>query len=328
MKKKSLLATFCSVCLCAVAITFVASATYEFVDGVVATVGREPILHSDVMHEIMPMLHELGGHAGTQEERARRVEELFKDALEQTIEYHILHREAETLGVEIPEDEVERRLAEMRKHYDSSEAFQEALKEAGHTVSAFRERLRRQMMAISVGMSRRRQFEREAVISESDIAQFYHDNVDEFRYSARYRVRRLFVQASNDPEERASVLASMQELREALVSGGDFAEAARERSDGPEAAEGGMIGWVLPGDLVEPLDSALASLSEGEISGVLETDYGVHLLKLEEVESEGVLSYEEARNQIEPILREQQGDERYRQWMNTLRRRSNVRVFL
>ncbi len=320
-----------STCFCVMAVmtaALYAGAAAIFVDGVVATVGNEPILHSDVMHEIMPMLQALGSTPGSQEERAQQVEELFRDALEQAIEHHILHREAVTLGVEIPDDEVERRVAQMRSQYGSSEAFQQALREAGHTMSEFRDRLRRQIMAISVSMSKRRQFERDAVVSESDIAQFYQDNMDEFRYPARFRVRRIFMQAPNDADSREEVRAKLATIRDEIADNGSFAEAARTHSDGPEAAEGGMIGWVRPGDLVEPLDSTLAAMAEGKISDVLETEYGLHLLKLEDIESEGVLSYDEARNEIEPILREQKGDERYRQWMSTLRRRSNVRVLL
>ena len=303
-------------------------ASKGFVDGVVATVGSDAILHSDVVQEIMPMMQSLNADAGTPEEKAKRAEELFRQGLEQAIEYHILHREAVALGVEVPEDEVERRMTQMRKQYGTTEAFQQALAESGHTMSDFRDRLRRQMMAISVSMSKRRQFEREAVISESDIAQFYQDNLDEFRYPARYRVRRIFIQAPSAPEERDAAREKLEGIRGSLAQGEDFAEMAKTHSDGPEAAEGGMIGWVRPGDLVEALDSAVATLPVGEVSDVLETEYGLHLLKIEEVESGGVLSLEEARSDIEPLLRQQRGEERYRQWMNTLRRRSNVRVLL
>ena len=299
-----------------------------FVDGVVATVGRDPILHSDVMQELMPMLQSLNAEVLTPEEKELRFKELFAQALEQVIEYHILHREAVTLGVEIPDDDVEKRMAEIRKQYDSGEAFQKALEESGHTISDFRERLRRQIMAISVSRSKRMQFENEAVISESDIAQYYQDHLNDFHYPARYSVRRIFIQVGSDPVERKAAIEKLEALRGKLIAGEDFAEAAKSCSNGPEAAEGGTLGWVLPGDMVEPLDSALASLSVGEISAVLETEYGLHLLKLEQSESEGSLSLQEARNEIEPLLRKQRGEERYRQWMNSLRRRNNVRVML
>jgi parvulin-like peptidyl-prolyl isomerase len=79
---------------------------------------------------------------------------------------------------------------------------------------------------------------------------------------------------------------------------------------------------------VEPLDSALTRLKVGEVTEVLDTEFGVQLMRLEEIQDQGVVPFEEARREIEPRLRQQRGEERYRQWMSTLRKRSNVRVFL
>ncbi len=306
----------------------VSAAGPAYVDGVVAIVGREPILHSDIMQEIMPMMQTLRSAAADEEEFTQQLEELFRTTLEQAIEHAILYQEAQSMGVQAPDDEIERRIAQVRSEYESSEAFQKALEEAGHTVSDFRERLRRQMMAIMVSMNRRSQFEREAVVSESDIAQYYHDHEDEFHYDARYRVRRIFMQAPKEPEKRAEVKERLLALREEIEGGAEFAAIATEHSNGPEASEGGLVGWVRAGDLVAPLEHALTSLAPGQISTIVETEYGLHLLKLEDIESEGVLDYAEARKEIEPLLRKSRGDERYRQWISTLRKRNNVRVLL
>lgn len=300
----------------------------NYVDGVVATVGRAPILHSDVLQEMLPMLQTMKADATTPEEQEQKFKELFNTALEQVIEYHILHLEALALGVTIPDDDVESRLAEMKKMYDSTEAFQKALAESGHTIGDFRERVRRQMMAISVSRSKRNQFEKEAVVSESDIAQYYQDHLNEFEYSARYRVRRIFLQAPAAAEERDKVRVKLQGIRDELVAGADFGDVAKKYSDGPEASEGGTLGWVLPGDLVDPLDGAVSSLAVEEVSDVLETEYGLHLVKVEAIETAGSLSLDDARTKIEPLLRGQRGEERYRKWMSSLRKRNNVRILL
>ena len=300
----------------------------NYVDGVVATVGREPILHSDVIQEMLPMLQSLSAESIAPEERERRFKELFDQALEQVVEYHILHLEALKYDITIPDGAVEKSLRDVRKQYGSAEAFRKALKESGNTIGDFRERLRKQIMALSVSRSKRSQFEQEAVVSESDIAQYYMDHQEEFNFPARYRVRRIFLQVPRDDEARDSAKIALNALREKIIAGENFEEAAKKNSNGPEAAEGGMMGWVVPGDVVEPLSNALASLAVGEISPVLETEYGLHLLKLEEKEEAGSQSLAEARSKIEPLLRRQKGEVRYRQWMDSLRQRNNVRILL
>jgi peptidyl-prolyl cis-trans isomerase C len=328
MKQHLLLKDLCKMLFLISLIAPTAFASSGFVDGVVATVGREPILHSDVTQEMLPMLQSFKTGDTTPEEQEQLFKDMFNQALEQVIEYHILYLEAVAFKIEIPDDNVEKRMDEVRKQYGSNEAFQQALAGSGHTISDFRERLKRQMMALSVSRSKRNEFEKEVVVSESDIADYYQENLDAFQYPAQYKVRRIFVQAPSDADERASVKDTLIQMREKLVAGDDFAEAAKAHSAGPEAADGGMMGWVRSEDMVEPLNAALASLAVGEISPVLETEYGLHLLKLEEIKEAGSLSLADARKEIEPLVRRQQGEKRYRQWMDSLRRRNNVRILL
>ena len=158
--------------------------------------------------------------------------------------------------------------------------------------------------------------------------EYYKDNQEQYQFSSQYRVRRIFLTASGNEDEKKAVHDQLTAFRKQIMEGSDFAELARQHSQGPEASEGGMMGWVKPGDLVEPLGSALTRLKAGDVSDVLETEFGLHLLRVEEYKSEGIMSFEEARTEIEPILRRQQGEKRYRQWMSTLRKRNNVKVLL
>lgn len=318
-------------CFGLVLLTVAGPSTYicaqqAFTDGIVAIVAGEPILRSDIMQEILPKMQEVSASA-TREEIESQLEPLFQEALEQAIEHFILYKEAKTLGVEISDADVEKHIADVRKQYDSTESYQKALGTAGYTMSDFRERMRRQMMAITVSMSKRKQFEREAVVSESDLEQYYRDNQEKYQFSSQYRVRRIFLTASGN-EEKKAVYDQLTALRKQIIEGSDFAELARQHSQGPEASEGGMMGWVKPGDLVEPLGSALTQLKAGDVSDVLETEFGLHLLRVEEFKSEGTVAFEEARTEIEPILRKEHGEKRYRQWMSTLRKRNNVKVLL
>lgn len=304
-----------------------ACAQPAYTDGIVAIVAGEPILQSDIMQEILPKMQAISTTA-SREEVEKQLEPLFKEALEQAIEHFILYKEAKTLGVEISDADVEKHIADIRKQYDSPETYQKALEAAGYTMSDFRERMRRQMMAITVSISKRRQFEEEAVVSEKELAKYYDENRDKYEFPTQYRVRRIFLAASGNDAEKKAAIDKLNALREQILNGSDFAELARTESQGPEASEGGMMGWVKAGDLVEPLGSALTQLKPGELSAVIETDFGIHLLRVEEIQDEGAMSFDKARTEIEPILRREHAETRYRQWMSTLRKRNNVKVLI
>jgi len=117
-------------------------------------------------------------------------------------------------------------------------------------------------------------------------------------------------------------------MRPSLDGDGKFAALAKEHSQGPNAAEGGLIGWVRRGDLVTELEQVLFALPVGATSDIVETQWGFHLLKVDEKKEAGQATYDEARAEIEPMLRKQHGDESYRDWMEKLRKRSRVREFL
>lgn len=333
MRKKPAFTLFITNGLCtslvAVGVLLCAGSAWgEPVDAILATVDTEVILRSDILAEIAPALSDLRNKAGSQEEFDRQVEAQLRAALDQAIEGRILLREALLAGLEVRDDQVEARLDEVRKRYPSNEAFLKELEEAGETVSDFRNHVRKQILAISYGLQKRRGFEQEAVVSEADVLQYYEDHKDQFSHPERVRVSRIFLSAGTDPQERAKVKARLEELREELAGGADFAALAKAYSEGPEAASGGLVGWTAHGDLVEPLETAVFSLAPGEVSDALETEFGFQLLKVEGKEAAGIASLDEVRTQIEPELRAQYATGRYAKWMAELRKSSRVRVFL
>jgi len=141
------------------------------------------------------------------------------------------------------------------------------------------------------------------------------------------RVSQVYLPASNDANERATVKARMEEILSELKQGGDFAAVAKAYSKEPSAEQGGVIGWVVRGDLVQVLEEAAFTLPVGGISEVLESPGGFHILKVEERQDAGQATLEDVRKDIEPKLRAQVAAERYKKWVQELRKESRVRVF-
>ncbi|QRN81550.1 MAG: peptidylprolyl isomerase [Nocardiopsis sp. BM-2018] len=292
----------------------IAPAQTQVIDEVVAIVDTEPILRSDLLAEVA-MLE-------TERDMALR------EVLDRAIEQKILYRQARLSGLEVPDTAVEERLDTIRASYDSNDQFLRALREAGETIADFRETLRKQMLALAMGMRKRQEFERAVTVTESDMRQYYHDNQERFAKPERIRVRRIFLGAGRDAGERAAVRGRLEELRQEILDGGDFGALARAHSEGPDADNGGLVGWVGRGDLVEPLDSVVFGLATGEVSEIAETEWGFHVLRAEERLEAGGASYEEVRTEIEPIIRAEAANERYQRWMDELRKRSRVRILM
>lgn len=292
------------------------------VDAVVATVGKEVILRSDIIQEMAPLMQDAQASASQTDP-----EKVFRQVLDQAVERELLYREAQLSGMQVPDKAIEERAEKIIKRYDSRDAFMQMLEKAGQTMPDFRERLRKELMALSMSMNKHKEIEKEMSISESEVSQYYQDHKEEFSRPERVQTRRIFLDATAEPQVRKAAKARLEALREEIQLGADFGELAKKHSKGPEAESGGLIGWVKKGDLVEPLESAAFSLETGGVSPVLDTEFGVCILKAEAKEAAGMASFEEARSEIEPKLRAQSADERYKKWMTDLRKRSQVRLF-
>ena len=298
----------------------------EVVDQILATVDTEAILQSEVMAEIAPELRRLQGQAQDEASFQQAADDLVRATLEQAIENKILLREALLLGLEIDEDVVDEQIKEIKDRYDSPVEFTEELNSVGETLGDFRIRIRKQLLARSMAMRKHREFKDQAVISESDVAQYYQDNKDEFESPERVRVRQIFLAAGKEESERAVAKARMEELVKELDAGAEFNDLAKAHSQAPGAEDGGIIGWIVKGDLVPVLEEAAFGLETEGVSGILESEGGFHILKVDEKKEAGLATLDEKRSEIEPELRNQAAAERYQEWMARLKKRSRVRV--
>ncbi len=292
------------------------------VDAIVATVDTEPILRSDLIRQAAPLV---GSDVAAGEALDGA---LVDEVLDQAIEQRILYRQAVLQGLDVPEDVLESRIQSFRDNFESGEEFRRAVEDSGATMSEFREQIRKQLLAIAMASRKRNEFSEEAVISEAELRQYYQDNRDAFGQPARVQLRRIFLSAGSDPAERARAQARLEALRDEVQTGADFAALAGQHSEGPDADTGGLVGWVQRGDLVPALEEATFALSEGELSEVVETQFGYHLLLAEQVREPGTASFDDLRTEIEPMLREEYAAERYANWIQELRKRSRVRIFL
>jgi len=304
----------------------------EVIDQVLAVVDGDPILQSDLNSLIADEFEYRLQQAG-QRNAQDLYQELLRDALDEAIDNKILLRLArQRVGMNpnlaISDEEIDESIREIQKNYENLDAFYSDLEESGQTMNDLRQIVRENIMARRMALGIRRSFEQEAMVTESDVAQYYEDNIDEFRHPERVRLRQIFLEAGEDEGERAKVRGRMEQLREELEAGADFSELAKAYSEAIGAEEGGLIGWTAPGDLVGELNDAAFALEAGEISGVIESRGGFHILKVDERQDAGLAELEEVRTEIEPLIRTQKADERYRDWIAERREESRVQVFL
>lgn len=305
--------------------TATVTAETALVDAVVATVDKEVILYSEIVIAVQSELERIQNTVTSQSEIERLTDILIRDTLEEAIESKILYREARKLPIPELDEWVEEQIDSVRSSYDSEEEF--IATAAGGSLSDLRERIRKQRMAQILAVSKLSRLAEEIIVSEEEILQYYEDHEEDYVSPERVRIRRIFLLAGEDPEERASARARLQTLREEIDADAKFEELAKRHSQGPDAELGGLVGWQQRGDLSPALDKAAFTLPEGGTSGVIETRGGVLLLRVDKREEQSLTPLAEVRLLIEPQIRANEAEKRYEKWLADLRKRSRVRIF-
>ncbi len=158
-------------------------------------------------------------------------------------------------------------------------------------------------------------------IKTDAISKYYNDNKDSFTTQPRAKVRHILLtiapDASNEDIEKAST--AMQNIEQELKAGADFNELAKKYSQDTTTAEnGGDLNWINPGDTVAPFNDAVFSMQSGEVSAPIRTDFGLHLIKVDEVEPARTKELSEVEDDIKTALAQEMGMEKLREVLDNL----------
>jgi len=153
-------------------------------------------------------------------------------------------------------------------------------------------------------------------LSEEEIAEYYKENKKDFIKNEEYRLRHILVESQEEAE------AVLEKIRD----GADFAELAKEKSLCPSKEQGGDLGFIARGIMVKPFEDAAFVLKPGEISEVVKTEFGYHIIKLEEISPERQKTLEESRIEIEYILLPEKQQDAFTNWLLSLKDEANVQI--
>lgn len=144
-------------------------------------------------------------------------------------------------------------------------------------------------------------------ITDDQLQQAYRDNRESYQIPERVKVRHILIKTQGKPKEEAPKLrAKADALLKQLQGGADFADLAKKNSEDPGSAEkGGELGWIAHGQTVPNFDKAAFALKPGQLSGVIETEYGYHILQAEDKQTAHTQTFDEVKPQLQADLQKQ-----------------------
>jgi len=298
----------------------------ETVDRIVAIVNDDIISLFELNKVYRPYeerIKSIGYPPQKEEEMLYKVRE---DLINQLIEQKLTDQQTELARIAVSDEEIDNAIERIKQaNYYSDEQMLEGLKQEGFTMAEYRDRLREQILRTKLV---NREVKSKIVITEEDIRNYYQEHKDEYQGEKKYHLRNILLRVSPyaDDEEKAEIKDRLEAIRAEIEAGKSFAEMARQHSEISLADEGGDLGFFAFENLAPHLKSALEDLEAGDMTPVLDTEQGMQLFYVEEIQREVGKTPEEAMAEIEEKLYNEIVDERFKSWLSELRENSHIKI--
>ena len=257
--------------------------------GVAAIVQGEKIEEAMLQKSIDAYLQQQGTNVGAIR-NPKRFKEVRKKVLDVLIGQTLLWQAAVNDKTTVEDEAIDKAYEEFMASFDSKMMFDMKLKESGYSEETFRENLRQRLssqkwLQISVL--------NQLSVNDDEVHDFYLKNQQQLSEPEQVRARHILIQvkpdAGNDEMEQAKSLLS--QIKEEIRLGASFASMAKEKSQDASAPQGGDLGYFQRGQMVPPFEQAAFNLAPGEISDIVQTRFGFHLIMLED--RKAAVQYEE-----------------------------------
>jgi peptidyl-prolyl cis-trans isomerase SurA len=294
----------------------------EVLDRVVAKVNSEIITLSSVNERVELLKQKLrGDYQGSEEE-------ILDEALNMILEEKLQIQEGKKRGLEVDDSAVEAAV----KNIEQKNGLEEGqlalmLESEGRSMESYKNKIRDQILVSKVV---RFELGSRTNISERKITKYYHNNQKDFWEPSKARVRHILILAEEGlsvDKKKEKYLLVKNILRE-VKGGRDFAAAAKEYSEDISSSEGGDVGFVEKGKMVPEFENAVYRMKEGEISDIVETEYGYHIIKVDKVLAGRTLPLKDVKNKIKFILSSKIQNSAYEEWMNELKKSAFIEISL
>jgi peptidyl-prolyl cis-trans isomerase C len=287
-------------------------------DHVVMTVNDQPVYYWELRLAVPQVQADLA---------ARGVEQtrdlVIRLAAKTVVESRLLAQEARRRNVNPSKESIDAAMKDIEMRAGGREELEATLKNLGTS----RDDLRAHVWeSEAVKLLIASQVESLVSVTPQEVSTFYDENPDVFMQPDLVRARHILIRVTpNEPEAAKKEARSRAKAAHRRVVGGeDFAAVATEVSDGPNAANGGDLGYFAQDSMVPVLANAAFALDVGKISDIIESQFGFHIVKIEDKKPAGKMTFAEAKGPAEQLLRENKTGEMVMLLVSELTKSANI----
>jgi len=311
---KRLKAVYIPVFLCAISAAMAPLTFSAVVDKIVVVVNNEIITQREIDVVLAPLYAQYRTmYQG--EELIRRLEEARESILKQLIEDRLILSEAKKQNITVEDKDVDARIDDIKKKVGSEKDLENILNEQNLTINELRARYKEKIMIrklIDQKVGAR------IIITPLEVKNYYNAHKEEFLLPEELHLKQILIKIKKAEGGQADALKVMREIMKRIKEGCGFDALAKEYSEGPNASEGGSMGYVKKGDLMPQIEEIVFNLGDEEVSGIIQSELGYHIFKVGDRRPRRMREFPEMRQDIEEYLYREKANQKLRGWIDSL----------
>jgi peptidyl-prolyl cis-trans isomerase C len=247
--------------------------------------------------------------------------------LESLIGRELLYQEGQKKGIKIEKERLEAEYEGLKKRFPSEEEYKSRLSTLKISEVEVKSQIERGMLIQELID---KEIAEKVVIPEKDVKDYYNSHPDSFKQPEQVRASHILMKVGPqvDTPQKVAAREKLEQLRQRLLKGEDFVTLAREYSEGPSSVKGGDLGYFGRGQMVKPFEDAAFALEVGELSDVVETRFGYHLIKVTGKKPETTIAYADIKERLQQYLKDEKVQQEVNAYVEDLKTKAKVERFL
>lgn len=312
--------------LAAVATLFLCvSAEAGVAERIVAVVNDEVITLSEFNNAFEPYQAKIeASYTGLGREKA--LTEARVTFLNRMIDNLLMERQARKAGIVIRDEEVIRTIKDLiERRKITQDDLLKALEREGTTLEAYKKGVLDQLMRIRLVQ---REIKSKVAVSDEEIGEYYRKNRDDYEGKDTIRIKQILLPLPKEggPAAKEKLRADAAAIHERLLTGEPFDLLSEKYSQGPAAAAGGDIGYIEKGVIIHEVEEVAFSLPLNQISGIIESPVGFHIIQVIDRRGGGIKSIESVREEIRDKIDQEKMEKKFGEWLDELRMKSHIEI--
>ena len=255
-----------------------------------------------------------------------QLRDVENDILDNLVETVLIYQHSLKAGVVAAEEEIQEEFDSIKNQFPTESDFKEALENQYHTAKSLREQVKRDL---TVNQYIETEILADLSVEDSELLDYYDINKSEFVSSHRVRASHILVlvDAEADQITKQIAIEKLENVKKELAAGEGFSELAKTYSEGPTGPYGGDLGFFGRGQTDPSFEDAAFTLQIGEVSDIVESEYGYHLITVTDVLPAGVILFSDIKEVLKENLLGEKNRSAVEEFVESLRSSAQIEMF-